>query len=82
MPPKFWNECEISLNKGRLNVKVNDILRATAADCGQTPGKIGLEAAGSRVEYRNIVLIPILPGEVKSEESRTIDWIPESNRPT
>ncbi len=60
MPEKFWNECEIVLNKGQLKIKVNDVLRAAATGCEQTVGKIGFEASGSRVEYRNIVLLPIL----------------------
>jgi hypothetical protein len=41
-------------------VKVNDVLRATATECEQTPGKIGFEAGGANVQYRNIVIIPIL----------------------
>ncbi|MFQ6035684.1 MAG: DUF1080 domain-containing protein [Sedimentisphaerales bacterium] len=60
MPEKFWNECEIMLNKGQLKVKVNSMVRATAVGCKQIPGKIGFEASSSGVEYRNIVLIPIL----------------------
>lgn len=60
LPEKLWNECEIVLNKGQLKVKVNDVLRTTATECEQTPGKIGFEAGGSGVQYRNIVLIPIL----------------------
>jgi len=60
LPEKLWNECEIVLNKGRLKVKVNDVPRTTATECEQTPGKIGFEASGGHVQYRNIVLIPIL----------------------
>ena len=60
MPEKFWNECEVTLNKGHLEVKVNDVVRATSVRCEQAAGNIGFEASGSRLEYRNIVLIPIL----------------------
>ena len=60
LPEKLWNECEIVLNKGQLKVKVNNVTRAIATECEQTPGKIGFEAGGSHVQYRNIVLIPIL----------------------
>ena len=60
MPERFWNECEITLNKGQLEVRVNGVLRATGTGCEQMPGKIGFEPGGSGVEYRNIVLIPIL----------------------
>ena len=65
MPEGLWNECEIVLNKGQLEVKVNGVLRAIATDCEQTAGKIGFEASGSRVEYRNIVLVPILNDSTK-----------------
>lgn len=65
MPENFWNECEIILNKGQLEVRVNDVLRAAAIGCEQTPGAIGFEVSGSRVEYRNIILIPILPDSTK-----------------
>lgn len=60
MPDGFWNECEIVLDKGRLEVRVNDEIRATAMGCERTAGKIGFETSGSHIEYRNIVLIPIL----------------------
>jgi len=60
MPPGYWNECEILLNKGKLLVHVNDLLQIAATNCRRNPGKIAFEAAGSRMEFRNIVLIPIL----------------------
>ena len=65
MPPGFWNNCEITLNKGQLYVKVNGVLRVNAAGCRQKPGKIGFEAGDSRVEYRNIVLVPTLSDKGK-----------------
>lgn len=70
LPERFWNECEIVLNREQLEVGVNGVLRATGMGCEQTTGKIGFEAGGSRVEYRNIVLIPILSGEAKSDGSK------------
>lgn len=60
LPDKLWNECEVVLNKGQLMVKVNGVLRATATEGEQTPGKIGFDTDGNRPQYRNIVLIPIL----------------------
>jgi hypothetical protein len=60
LPDKLWNECEVVLNQGRLMVKVNGVLRATATECEQMPGKIGFNTDGSQIQYRNIVLIPIL----------------------
>jgi hypothetical protein len=60
MPEGFWDECEIILNKGLLEVRANDVLQAVATGCEQNFGAIGFQAGASRVEYRNIVLIPIL----------------------
>jgi len=62
VPEKFWNECEIVLNGGQLEVKVNGVVRATAVRCEQTAGKIGLEPSSDGVQYRNIVVIPIVSG--------------------
>ena len=61
LPACFWNECEITLKKGQIEIEVNGVLRAVAANCEQAPGKIAFETSGGRVEYRNIVIIPILP---------------------
>lgn len=63
MPDKFWNECEVTLNRGFLEVKVNGVLRAKAVGCEQIAGAIGFITSRDRVEYRNIVLIPILSGK-------------------
>lgn len=41
-------------------IKVNDVFLSTATECEQTPRKIGFEAGGSHVQYRNIVIIPIV----------------------
>ncbi|MBN1126127.1 MAG: DUF1080 domain-containing protein [Sedimentisphaerales bacterium] len=54
-----WNEYEIYLNKGDLKLYVNGLLQNSATDCWETPGKICLQAEGSPVEFRNIVLLPI-----------------------
>lgn len=60
LPEKFWNDCEITLNKDQLEVKVNNVLRARATSIEISSGKIGFEPGDSSTEYRNIVLIPIL----------------------
>ncbi len=54
-----WNEYEIYLNKGDLKLYVNSLLQNMATKCWETPGKICLQAEGSPVEFRNIVLLPI-----------------------
>jgi hypothetical protein len=55
-----WNDYEITLDGGALELKVNTLVQNTAADCAEMPGKIALQAEGSQKEFRNIVLIPIL----------------------
>jgi hypothetical protein len=58
-----WNEYELSLDGGNLELKVNALVQNTATDCLETPGKICLQSEGVPMEFRNIVLIPILKGE-------------------
>ncbi len=55
-----WNEYEINLDKSNLELYVNGLLQNTATECWETPGKICLQAEGSPMEFRNIVLIPIV----------------------
>jgi hypothetical protein len=62
-PPGEWNQYEITLDGGDLELKVNELVQNTATDCWETPGKIGLQSEGCQMEYRNIVLIPIVKGE-------------------
>ena len=58
-----WNQYEITLDGGDLELKVNELVQNTATECLETPGKIGLQSEGVPMEYRNIVLIPIVKGE-------------------
>ncbi len=58
-----WNQYEIGLHGGNLELKVNGLVQNTATGCLETPGKIGLQSEGTPMEYRNIVLIPILKDE-------------------
>jgi hypothetical protein len=58
-----WNEYEICLNGGELRIYVNRLLQNTATECQEIAGKICLQSEGSPVEFRNIVLIPILRDE-------------------
>ena len=57
-----WNRYEITLDGGNLELAVNGLVQNTATGCEEVPGKIGLQAEGGVMEYRNIVLIPILRG--------------------
>jgi len=54
-----WNQYEITLDGGRLEIKVNDLIQNIATDCWETPGKICLQSEGAQMEYRNVVIIPI-----------------------
>ena len=58
--PGEWNRVEMMLDGGNLEVAVNGLIRSTATGCQDTPGRVGLASRGGAVEYRNIVLIPIL----------------------
>ena len=58
-----WNQYEIALHGGNLELKVNGLVQNTATECLETPGKIGLQSEGTPMEYRNIVLIPIVKSE-------------------
>jgi len=54
-----WNDYEITLDGGALEIKVNNLVQNTATDCEEVPGKICLQAEGSHKQFRNIVLVPI-----------------------
>lgn len=55
-----WNQYEITMDRGYLELKVNELIQNTATECWETPGKICLQSEGSPMEFRNLVLIPIL----------------------
>ena len=54
-----WNDYEMVLKGGDLEIYVNRLLQNTATECDATPGKICFQSEGSEVEFRNIVLIPV-----------------------
>jgi len=58
-----WNDYDITLSGGDLELKVNNLLQNAATECEEVPGKICLQAEGSAKEFRNLVLVPILRGE-------------------
>jgi len=59
-PTGEWNDYEMTLDGGNLEIKVNNLVQNTATDVEEVAGKICLQAEGSGKEFRNIVLIPIL----------------------
>ena len=54
----YWDDCEISLVDGKLEVKINGRLRANAVNCDHVRGTIGF-ASNSAENLRNAVLIPV-----------------------
>jgi hypothetical protein len=54
-----WDQYEITLDGGELDIRVNDLLQNSATECWETPGKICLQSEGAQMEFRNLTLIPI-----------------------
>ena len=63
-----WNDYEITLDGGDLEIQVNNLVQNTATECEEVPGKICLQAEGSPKEFRNIVLAPIVQAKAKKAE--------------
>jgi hypothetical protein len=57
-----WNQYEITLDGGDLEIKVNDLVQNVATECWETPGKICLQSEGAHMQFRNVVLVPIVKG--------------------
>lgn len=66
-PVGEWNQYDILMNKGDLVLTVNGLVQNIATQCQEIPGKICLQSEGGPVEFRNIVLIPILPDAAKEK---------------
>ncbi len=54
-----WNDYEITLDGGNLEISVNNLLQNVATECEAVAGKVCLQAEGSPKEFRNLVLVPI-----------------------
>ncbi|HJN14345.1 MAG TPA: DUF1080 domain-containing protein, partial [Armatimonadota bacterium] len=55
----YWNDYEVWLDGGDLEIRVNNLAQNTATDVEEVAGSICLQAEGSAKEFRNIVLVPI-----------------------
>ncbi|MSQ91217.1 MAG: DUF1080 domain-containing protein [Phycisphaerales bacterium] len=51
-----WNTYHIRLDHGLLELRVNGELQNVATDCAILAGKIGLQAEGAHIEFRDIRL--------------------------
>lgn len=53
-PAGEWNSFDITCKGNTIEVKVNGLLQNTATNCSLTKGGIGLQAEGSKIQFRNI----------------------------
>lgn len=52
--PGEWNSCDIVCKGNTVEVKINGLLQNYATQCSITKGGIGLQAEGSKIQFRNI----------------------------
>jgi len=53
-PAGEWNSYDITCKGNTVEVKVNGLLQNVATNCSLTKGGIGLQAEGSKIQFRNI----------------------------
>ena len=58
-PAGEWNSYDITCKGNTIELMVNGLLQNTATDCSLTKGGIGLQAEGSKIQYRNLWIKPI-----------------------
>ncbi len=52
--PGEWNSYDITCKGNSVEVRVNGLLQNIAEKCSMTKGSIGLQAEGSKIQFRNI----------------------------
>jgi hypothetical protein len=57
--PGKWNKYEITLNGGKLTLKVNGKKVNQATDCDEVAGQIGFQSEGGEIHFRTIKLVPL-----------------------
>ena len=80
-PVGQWNQYEIALDGERLELKVNELVQNIAKKCWQTPGKICLQSEGSPMEFRNLVLIPIIKAKYHVAIIQAAGYLPDTKPP-
>ena len=55
-----WNRYRIRADRGLWTLEVNDLVQNVARWCEEVPGKICLQSEGAYIEFRDIVLRPIV----------------------
>ena len=53
-PAGEWNNYDITCLGNTVELRVNGLLQNTATNCSLTRGGIGLQAEGSKIQYRNL----------------------------
>ncbi|MBA4410245.1 MAG: DUF1080 domain-containing protein [Bacteroidota bacterium] len=53
-PAGEWNSYDITCKGNTVEIKVNDLLQNIATNCTLIKGGIGLQAEGSRIQFRNL----------------------------
>ena len=53
-----WNSYDIICKGNTIEISVNGLLQNTATNCNTTKGGIGLQAEGSKIQFRNIWIEP------------------------
>ncbi len=51
-----WNSYDITCKGNTVEIKVNGLLQNTALKCSMTKGSIGLQAEGSKIQFRNLYI--------------------------
>lgn len=53
-PAGEWNSYDIICRGNTVEIKVNGVLQNVATNCSLTKGAIGLQAEGSKIQFRNL----------------------------
>jgi hypothetical protein len=58
-PADEWNSYDIICRGNTIELRVNGLLQNVATDCSLSEGSIGLQAEGSRIQFRNLWVEPL-----------------------
>ena len=58
-PAGEWNSFDITCNGNTIEFRINGLLQNVATNCSVTKGGIGLQAEGSKIQFRNLWIEPL-----------------------
>ena len=58
-PAGEWNSYDIICNGSTIEISVNGLLQNVATNCSVAKGGIGLQAEGSKIQFRNLWIEPL-----------------------